>query len=97
MTKMKEITTTTATIDFGDWKISATGQLETFCDWKVEVVYRNALGLTRDWTDHEYFGDEDDVAEYLWSEVQRLNQKYSSCVFEHEVSEVEDEDYEEDE
>jgi hypothetical protein len=94
MTKMKEITITTATIDFGDWKISATGRLEEFCDWDVGTSYNNIFAPTRNWTEHEYFSSEEDLEEYLWSEVQRLNQKYSSCVFSHELEEVEDEDSE---
>ena len=94
MTKMKEITITTATIDFGDWKITATGQLEQFCDWEIETSYNNMFTPSRSWTDQEYFATEEDLEEYLWSEVQRLNQKYSSCVFSYELDEVEDEDYE---
>lgn len=84
--RMKDITVTTATIDFGDWKISATGVLGESYDWRIETK------LT-DWKSREYFSDEEELEEFLWSEVQRLNQKYSVCVFEHEIEQVEDEDY----
>jgi hypothetical protein len=92
MTKMKEITTTTATIDFGDWRITATGRLDEFYDWEIATSYNNIFAPTRSWTSHEYFSSEDDLAEFLWDEVQRLNQKYSVCVFDHMLEEVEDED-----
>lgn len=96
-TKTKEITITTAKIDFGDWWISATGQVGEFYDWKIEHA-TPAIHYSNDWTTREYFSEEKDVETFLWEEVQRINQKYSVCVFEYETEEVENEDYyEEDE
>jgi len=97
-TKTKIVTTTTATIDFGDWKLQATGRLEETSDWKFEMSFKNSIVGSRDWTDREYFSDEDELEEYMWEEVQRLNKKYSHCAFDHVEEEVENEDYyEEDE
>lgn len=84
--RMKDITVTTATIDFGDWKISATGVLGESYDWRIDT------NLT-DWKTREYFSDQEELEEFLWAEVQRLNQKYSTCVFEETIEQVEDEDY----
>lgn len=94
----KEITITTATIDFGDWKLEGVGQVGEFWDWKFSMSFpRSPIG-SRDWVSNEYFSDEDELEEYMWEEVQRLNRKYSSCVFAYELEEVENEDYiEEDE
>lgn len=85
-TKMKDITVTTATINFGDWSISATGVLGEFWDWRIETG-------PRDWKTNEYFSDQEELEEFLWAEVQRLNKKYSVCVFEETTEQVEDEDY----
>jgi hypothetical protein len=92
--KMKTITVTTATIDFGNWSISATGQLDEYYDWEVEIDYKTPQLSTRRYTDRENFSDQEELEEYLWTEVDRLNRKYSSCVFEEVSEEVEDEDYE---
>lgn len=94
--KMKTITITTAAIDFGDWKLEASGQLEEFYDWRFEMSFKGVIS-SRDWTTNEYFGDQEELEEYMWEEVQRLNKKYSSCVFTETTEEVENEDYEEDE
>lgn len=94
MTRMKTVTYTTATIDFGDWSISATGILEEFDNWRVEVDYKNPILPTRNWTSREYFSDQEELEEFLWAEVQRLNQKYSTCTFSETSEEVEDEDWE---
>lgn len=89
--KTKKITITTATINFGDWKLTATGQLGEFWDWSV-----NSGGS--DWKFNEHFSDREELEEWMWAEVQRINQKYSYCAFEEEIEEVENEDYyEEDE
>lgn len=89
--KMKKITVTTATIDFGDWKLTATGVLGEFWDWRIEAG-------RSDWKFREYFSDREELEAWMWEEVQRINQKYSSCIFEEEIEEVENEDYyEEDE
>ena len=96
-TKTKKITVTTATIDFGDWKLTATGVLGEFWDWRIEN-YTKAINYSNDWKTNEYFSDREELEEWMWAEVQRINQKYSSCTFEEEIEEVENEDYyEEDE
>lgn len=95
--KTKKITITTATIDFGDWKLTATGQLGEFWDWRIEKT-TPAIHYTSDWKFREYFADQEELETWMWDEVQRINQKYSSCIFEEEIEEVENEDYyEEDE
>jgi hypothetical protein len=46
----------------------------------------------------DYICDQQELEKFLWEEVQRINQKYSVCVFEERIEQVEDEDYfEEDE
>jgi hypothetical protein len=95
-TKMKDITITTATIDFGDWNLTATGQLGEFWDWRIEQT-TPAIHYTNDWKTREYFSDQEELEEWMWAEVQRINQKYSVCVFEETIEQVEDEDYFEDE
>jgi len=96
-TKMKTITITTATIDFGDWKLTATGVLGEFWDWRIEN-YTPALKYSSDYKTREYFDDQEELEKFMWEEVQRINQKYSVCTFEEETEEVENEDYyEEDE
>jgi hypothetical protein len=95
--KMKTITITTATIDFGDWNLTATGVLGEFWEWRIENS-TPAINYSNDWKTREYFSDREELEEWMWAEVQRLNQKYSHCVFEEETEEVENEDYyEEDE
>jgi hypothetical protein len=96
-TKMKDITITTATIDFGDWSITATGQLGTHSEWRIEQT-TPAIHYTNDWKMRDYMCDQQELEKFLWEEVQRINQKYSVCVFEETIEQVEDEDYfEEDE
>lgn len=95
--KTKIITITTASIDFGDWTISATGVLGERWDWRIENTAK-ALNYTSDWTSRENFDDQEELEKFLWEEVERLNKKYSHCVFMEETEEVENEDYyEEDE
>lgn len=97
-TKTKIITITTATIDFGDWKLEAVGQLGEFWDWQFTMSFPKSIVGSRDWKDREYFSDREDLEKYMWEEVQRINQKYSHCAFEETTEEVENEDYyEEDE
>jgi hypothetical protein len=91
-TKMKDITITTATIDFGDWKISATGQLDTQYEWRIEQT-TPAINYVNDWKMREDFSTQEDLEKFLWEEVERINQKYSVCVFEETIEQVEDEDY----
>ena len=88
--KTKKVTVTTATIDFGDWKITATGVLGEFYDW-------NIFAIRSDWVMNEHFSDQDELEAWMWEEVERLNKKYSSCIFEETIEEVENEDYEEEE
>jgi len=91
MAKMKEVTTTVGTIDFGDWKITATGILGER-EWRIETSHG------KDYNDNEDFiDDEEELEELLWKNVLMLEKKYSSVVFDHTIEEVEDEDYEEDE
>jgi hypothetical protein len=79
------------TIDFGDWKITATGVLDEYWDWRIDAG-------GKDWKIRECFSDREELEEYMWAEVQRINKKYSHCAFEEETEEVENEDYyEEDE
>jgi hypothetical protein len=94
--KMKNITNTTATIDIGDWKLEASGQIGEFYDWRFEMNFKGVIS-TNDWKTNEYFSDQEELEEYMWEEVERLNKKYSSCVFTETIEEVENEDYEEDE
>ena len=95
-TKMKDITITTATIDFGDWSLSATGVLGEPWEWRIENV-TPAIHYSSDWKTREYFSDREELEAFLWAEVQRINQKYSYCAFEETVEQVEDEDYFEEE
>jgi hypothetical protein len=96
-TKMKTITITTATIDFGDWKLTATGVLDEYYDWKIERT-TPSINYSSDYTTRESFDSQEELEAWMWEEVQRINQKYSHCVFEEETEEVENEDYyEEDE
>jgi hypothetical protein len=96
--KTKIITITTAEIDFGDWKLTGTGQLGEYWDWAFEMSFPKSPVGSREWKDREHFSDREELEEYMWSEVQRLNQKYSHCSFSEETEEVENEDYyEEDE
>lgn len=89
--KTKKVTITTATINFGDWKLTATGVLDEYWDWRI-----NSGGS--DWGFREHFSDQEELENWMWEEVQRINKKYSSCIFEEEIEEVENEDYyEEDE
>jgi hypothetical protein len=92
MTKMKDITITTATIDFGDWQLTATGVLGEPWEWRISN-YTKALNYSSDWKSREYFSDQEELEEFMWAEVQRINQKYSHCAFEETVEQVEDEDY----
>jgi len=94
--KMKNITITTATIDFGDWKLEASGQIDEFYDWYFTMNFKGVISSS-DWKERHYFSDQEELEEYMWEEVQRLNKKYSSCVFTETTEEVENEDYEEDE
>lgn len=95
--KTKKITITTATIDFGDWKLSARGVLGEFWEWEIDN-YTPALHRHNDYKFREYFSDQEELEAWMWEEVQRINQKYSHCSFEEEIEEVENEDYyEEDE
>lgn len=89
-TKMKDINITTATINFGDWKISATGVLGEPWDWRIDT------GM-HDWKTNEYFSDQEELEEFLWAEVQLINKKYNVCLFEETIEQVEDEDYFEEE
>lgn len=91
-TKMKDITVTTATIDFGDWSLTATGVLEEFWEWRI-VNHTKALNYSSDWKVREYCSDQEELEEFMWAEVQRINKKYSHCAFEETVEQVEDEDY----
>jgi hypothetical protein len=95
-TKMKDITITTATIDFGDWRLTATGQLGEFWDWRIENI-TPAIHYSNDWKVREYFSDQEELEAFMWAEVQRINQKYSHCSFEETIEQVEDEDYLEEE
>lgn len=93
----REVTITTATIDFGSWKLEATGLLGESWEWRFEMSFPTMIA-SRDWKENQYFSDEEELEEYMWEEVQRLNKKYSSCVFTQELEEIENEDYyEEDE
>ena len=94
--KMKDITITTATIDFGDWKLTATGQIGEFWDWQIRQ-YTPAINYVSDWKFREYFSDQEELEKWMWGEVERINQKYSVCVFEETTEQVEDEDYFEEE
>jgi len=96
MARMKTIKITTATIDFGDWKLEASGQLDEFYDWRFEMNFKGVISSS-DWKERQYFGDQEELEKYMWEEVDRLNRKYSSCVMTETTEEVEDEDYEEDE
>lgn len=95
-TKMKDITITTATIDFGDWKLTATGVLDQSWDWRIEQT-TPAIHYTSEWKFRHDFSDQEELEEWMWEEVQRINQKYSHCAFEETIEQVEDEDYFEDE
>ena len=95
--KTKKITITTATIDFGDWKLVATGVLDEYWDWEIQRI-TPALNYSSDYKMRESFDDREELEAWMWEEVQRINQKYSHCAFEEEIEEVENEDYyEEDE
>jgi len=91
-TKMKDITVTTATIDFGDWSLTATGVLDEIWEWRI-VNYTKAINYFTDWNVREYFSDQEELEAFMWAEVQRIHQKYSHCAFEERIEQVEDEDY----
>lgn len=96
--KTKVITITTATIDFGDWALSASGVLDEYWDWRFEMSFPKTNMSSRDWTERLHFSDQEELEEAMWEEVQRINKKYSHCAFTEETEEVENEDYyEEDE
>ncbi len=95
-TKMKDITITTATIDFGDWQLTATGVLGQPWEWRVEN-YSKAINYSSDWKMREYFSDREELEKFMWEEVEYLNKKYSHCSFEETIEQVEDEDYFEEE
>ncbi len=72
-TKMKDITITTATIDFGDWNLTATGVLEEFWDWRI-VNHTPAIHYSSEWKVREYFSDREELEAFMWAEVQRIHQ-----------------------
>jgi len=72
--KTKIITITTATIDFGDWRLTATGVLDESWDWRIEQT-TPAIRYTSEWKFRHDFSDREELEEWMWEEVQRINQK----------------------
>jgi hypothetical protein len=73
-TKMKDITITTATIDFGDWNLTATGVLDEFWDWRI-VNHTPAIHYSSEWKVREYFSDREELEAFMWAEVQSSRSK----------------------
>jgi hypothetical protein len=84
----KEVTTSTITLDLGEFKLIAEGILDEPADWTI--TNSSTIRTTRH-TTREYW-DEAEAEEYLWEEAMYIIRKYSSLTVEHMTDEVEDDE-----
>lgn len=90
---LKEIETTIAEVELDDYTLKLEGILEER-NWEVTMTSKNPLIDTRYWKIDEYLWDDEEVEEMLWSEVMRLTKKYSAVIFSNGITEIEEEDEE---
>ena len=88
--------TTVADIDLGEYALKFEGILEE-SDWEVTMTYKNDLVPSKCYKISADCYDESDVEEMVWKEIMRLTQKYTAIVFSEGLTEVEVEDYEDEE
>lgn len=91
---LKEIETTIAEVELDDYTLKFEGILEE-TGWEVTMTPKNGLVSVKSWkiSDADCW-DADDVEEMVWGEVMRLTKKYSAVIFSNGITEIEEEDEE---
>lgn len=90
----KEVETTIAEVELDGYALKFEGILDEK-DWTVTMSFKNDLMSSKSWKLDEYVWDEADLEEKVWAEVLRITQKYSCVTFSNGLTEVEEEDFDE--